>query len=685
MSSLKQLVTRALGAASVLVLVAGPAAAGGASVDGVRGLLRVHSADPATPGFISGNVYGLYAREWYPGYLSPRLQNEQVDFGAAMVSFGYSPTPQVELSLRGAVEGQWVEATSDNASEIGTGDVAFTLKTLLTPASRPDWMLGAELMVAGPTGNENALVGTWDRDGVDVGGRLNLTYANLGPMGDTNLRMHVNAGYLKRTSEFDDLAWAVTSTGGTEPRAVLHGDQFLYGAAVEVPAPQGWTFFAEWTGEYDMDAEASFTDNPMRVTPGLRWSTRSGSFGWTAGYELNVASDEASPDWQWVSGFTFGGYTAPQTGGLLGVVRDEATGDPIPGAEVKVRNAGEPAVHTDANGRFTTKVPQGYAVVELQAEGYNAKTRVVEMPAHKSVEFDFTMAKRNVFGSLKGRIRDAETGNPLFARVRVAGGNEWVETDPETGTYTIETVQEGEAAVEVEALNYQPSSNSVRVTAGEPAALDVSLLRDLNARMGIVSGYVRAQSTGEPLPATVTARGKRTLTATVDPETGLYELQLEEGTWSLSAAGRGYVAQVDTVAIAPQGASVRNFDLEVLPQQITLKGVYFDSGAATIKRESFTALEKAAKFLLDNRDIQVVIEGHTDSMGAADANQALSQRRADSVMKFLVVNYGVDPQRLAAKGLGPDEPIASNNTAEGRALNRRIEFQITESPEGSAR
>jgi outer membrane protein OmpA-like peptidoglycan-associated protein len=679
MSSLKQLATRAMTAASVLALLAGPAMAdGGTSLEGVRGLLRVHSADPATPGFISGNVYGLFSREWYPGQVSPRFQNEQVDFGAAMVSFGYAPTPQVELSVRGAVEGQWVEATSDNASEIGTGDIAFTLKTLLTPASRRDWMLGAELMVASATGNQNALVGTWDRDGVDVGGRLNLTYANLDPVGDSNLRMHLNAGYLKRTSEFNEPAWAYTATGGTEPRAVLHGDQFLYGAAVEVPAPQGWTFFAEWSGEYDMDAEAPFGDNPMRVTPGLRWSTRSGSFAWTAGYERNVASNEASPDWQWISGFTFGGYTAPQTGGLMGVVRDAETGDPIDGAEIKVRNAGEPAVWTDATGRFAAKVPQGYAVLELSAEGYNAKTRVVEMPAHQTVEFDFTMAKRNVYGNLKGRIRDAESGNPLFARVRVAGHKEWVETDPETGGYTLDDVREGEAEIEVEALNYQTSRNSARVIAGELAALDVSLMKDMGAKLGVLSGYVRASQSGEPLPATVTARGKRTLTANVDPETGLYELRLEEGTWSVSATGRGYVAQVEPVAIAPREASVRNFDLDVLPQQMTLKGVFFDSGAATIKRESFTALEKAAQFLLDNGEVAVVIEGHTDSMGGLDQNLTLSQRRADSVMKFLVVNYGVDPKRLMAKGVGPQEPIASNDTAEGRALNRRIEFEISE-------
>ena len=102
------------------------------------------------------------------------------------------------------------------------------------------------------------------------------------------------------------------------------------------------------------------------------------------------------------------------------------------------------------------------------------------------------------------------------------------------------------------------------------------------------------------------------------------------------------------------------------------------SGQATIKRESFAALEQAAEFLFNNADLQIVIEGHTDSRGTYETNLTLSQRRADAVMKYLVVNHGIDPKRLKAMGMGPTHPIASNNTTEGRALNRRIEFQLQE-------
>jgi OOP family OmpA-OmpF porin len=68
-----------------------------------------------------------------------------------------------------------------------------------------------------------------------------------------------------------------------------------------------------------------------------------------------------------------------------------------------------------------------------------------------------------------------------------------------------------------------------------------------------------------------------------------------------------------------------------------------------------------------------VIEGHTDSVGDHASNMKLSQRRADSVRSYLIKTFGVAPERLDAKGYGPDRPRATNKTPEGRSQNRRIE------------
>ena len=680
MPSMKRTLMVSLGVFALVGTAASSADAAGSSLEGVNGLIRTHSADVGSSGYVAGSLYGLYSREWYPAAQSPRFRSEEVKFAGSKFTLGFTPSRHFELAIGGIVEGQFVNAfvVDEQESKVGVGSFHLNAKALVTPPDYKTWMLGVEGFVSKSTGDANALVGTWDYDGLDLGGRLNVTYSYLQKNENPNLRVHMNAGYLTRTSEFNQLAVDVVGMGGTPPRQVLHGDQFLYAAALEFPLPKNWNFFTEWSGEYDMSSDAEFRDNPQRITPGVRWSAAGGSFLWTAGYEVGLGSDQSGPNWQVVSGITFGGYVAPVQGRVLGVVRDADTGEPVSNVAVSVRNSLEEPATSDGSGRFEADVESGYVVLELSADGYNPKTRVVEVRGHQSTSFDFTMTKRNVFGSLRGRVRDAETGEPLFGRVRIVGTGEWVDTDPASGAYFIDKVAEGESELEIEAKNYVGETVTAKILAGEVTGQDVALSRDLKSQMGVLSGYVHDRKTGQNIVATITARGKSTRTIAVDPATGLYEMELEAGTYNLSVTSQGYVAAVESVTLGEKEAAVRNFDLAVLPKKMTLKGVYFDSGAATIKRESFAALEDAAQFLINNPELAVTIEGHTDSMGQYTGNLTLSQRRADSVMKFLVVNYGVDPKRLNAKGLGPNEPIASNDTAEGRALNRRIEFSIEE-------
>jgi OOP family OmpA-OmpF porin len=106
-----------------------------------------------------------------------------------------------------------------------------------------------------------------------------------------------------------------------------------------------------------------------------------------------------------------------------------------------------------------------------------------------------------------------------------------------------------------------------------------------------------------------------------------------------------------------------------------VEGIAFADGKAILLPASFAALDKAAKVLVDHPTIKLEIQGYTDDAGARDKNVALSQARADAVLKYLV-DHGVDAARLSAKGYGPDLPIADNKTKAGKAQNRRIEFKL---------
>lgn len=106
---------------------------------------------------------------------------------------------------------------------------------------------------------------------------------------------------------------------------------------------------------------------------------------------------------------------------------------------------------------------------------------------------------------------------------------------------------------------------------------------------------------------------------------------------------------------------------------IILEGVTFASGRADITPASAALLDLAYRTLQAYPDMVVEIRGYTDNEGSRNTNIKISQRRADSVRMWLI-GKGIDPGRIIAKGYGPDNPIAPNTTAEGRAKNRRIEF-----------
>ncbi|QDG53625.1 cell envelope biogenesis protein OmpA [Persicimonas caeni] len=109
-----------------------------------------------------------------------------------------------------------------------------------------------------------------------------------------------------------------------------------------------------------------------------------------------------------------------------------------------------------------------------------------------------------------------------------------------------------------------------------------------------------------------------------------------------------------------------------------LERVHFDTARATIKSRSHSVLEQVASVMKANADIRLLrVQGHTDSRGDEQDNLELSQQRAVSVKEFLI-EQGVDAERLSARGYGESHPIADNDTADGRADNRRVEFHIIE-------
>lgn len=110
-----------------------------------------------------------------------------------------------------------------------------------------------------------------------------------------------------------------------------------------------------------------------------------------------------------------------------------------------------------------------------------------------------------------------------------------------------------------------------------------------------------------------------------------------------------------------------------IKQKMILKGVNFKTASDELLEESYYVLEQVFNSLEAYTNVRVEIAGHTDNQGAADYNKVLSYKRAVSVMKYLEMR-GITADRMIARGYGKEQPMATNNTAEGRALNRRVEI-----------
>ncbi len=124
------------------------------------------------------------------------------------------------------------------------------------------------------------------------------------------------------------------------------------------------------------------------------------------------------------------------------------------------------------------------------------------------------------------------------------------------------------------------------------------------------------------------------------------------------------------------GAQVERVDDGIVVTFDENSGVYFDTAKYNINPASQATLDKLANVLKEYPDTDVLVVGHTDSVGAADMNMTLSKNRAMAVTNYFVQKKGLSPSRFKTNWFGETAPVADNSTAEGRAKNRRVNLAI---------
>jgi outer membrane protein OmpA-like peptidoglycan-associated protein len=143
------------------------------------------------------------------------------------------------------------------------------------------------------------------------------------------------------------------------------------------------------------------------------------------------------------------------------------------------------------------------------------------------------------------------------------------------------------------------------------------------------------------------------------------------------AAGAIIGSRMDTKA-EELDEELENAEVERVGEGIKVtfdSGILFDFDSSALRNEARQNLSEFAESMTDFEDTNILVVGHTDAQGAAEYNQGLSERRAESATNYLA-ERGIDSGRLTSVGRGETEPVASNETAEGRQQNRRVEVAI---------
>ncbi len=164
---------------------------------------------------------------------------------------------------------------------------------------------------------------------------------------------------------------------------------------------------------------------------------------------------------------------------------------------------------------------------------------------------------------------------------------------------------------------------------------------------------------------------------------GTYRIKLpEKKSYMVDFRASGFLSEMKRINI-PETYSDESFNLDVslikvkVGKKVVLNNILFETGKAVLTSGSYAELDRLVGILKDNPLMHIEISGHTDNTGSLALNMRLSETRAQAVVEYLV-QKGIDRSRLEYKGYGPNQPIADNATADGRKMNRRVEFKILE-------
>ncbi len=603
----------------VVVLCAAVMVFAYSNFEGGYGLLRTESADNGSAGHFH---IGLYMRGFGEtrdvALVGDSTGSAAHAGGDIFLGLGYAFTNNVAFNIGTSYHGDGVnwESSEYNRASMGFGDMKIAMKLTL---GSPSFKFALNPYLTLPTGDDRSSTQTeknypifGDAWGND-GGVFRYFSSNALDMG---LNALTTMKFGKMTLDLN-LGYLGRNSGGDY--FGLSINQTMYRAALSYDLG-GVTPFVE-IGAVDYNGEDKlitiFKDevwgaNESYITPGL--SFRTGHFS------INLAAD-------------IRGFDGENTNDFPTVLSDSAN------------------------------ITQGWGVAPAWAGMFGI-----------SYCADF-VGEAPKTGIVAGTVSEVKTGKPMTANVVIKQDGAALQTIlASNGVFQVEKMQPGMYTADVALEGYEPASVPFAVKAGEttPVAIELAFIPvdgDLIIKVIDIG-------TKEPIEANVSINGEsQGLVSSVRKtvKAGSYQIQAK-------ADEAVYLPFDQTYSVVAGQENVFEVALVKKEFKIVLPQVYFEIDKAELKPESYPVLDAAAltiRQIFDGNDkVTIEIQGHTDNTGTADYNLTLSQKRAETVMAYLVDKFKLNATRLTAKGYGLTKPIATNNTKEGRANNRRVEFVI---------
>ncbi len=296
----------------------------------------------------------------------------------------------------------------------------------------------------------------------------------------------------------------------------------------------------------------------------------------------------------------------------------------------------------------------------------------------------FILLPKNIQVKVKGVIYDEKTMQSITAHVGVRPkGEKEINIDVKNdGVYDTAIPETDQVVISASADGYIAKEQTIPI----PLLYnDTTLIADIYLapipKKLILTGTVFDAKTNEPIKARINTIFKNNNSGrSLETVNGNYEMEIEDMGWYvLNASAEGYLNAADSVEVMNKEINplIKDLYLKKIEVGVTvrLKNIYFDFDKTTLKPESFIELDKVVDLLKTNPSVEIEISGHTDSKGSDDYNLNLSQGRSQSVVDYLI-SQGIESYRLSAHGYGETNPIDTNDTEEGRANNRRVEFTV---------